>query len=625
MTNSVNANNISLNNVDINTLSMDHYQIILTKADLIEWIEKLQLAKCFAFDTKTDSHDALSANLIGLSFAIKEGKAAYLPLGHDYFDAPQQLSLKEALSAIKPLLVDENIQKISHNLKFGYSVMANHHIELKNIAFDTMLESYILNSVSNLGRHDLASLAQQHLNYKTTTLEEITGKGKNRLTFNQIPLKQASTYAAKDVVVTLFLHKTLWPKLEIESKLKDIFQQIEMPLVSVLARMERVGVLIDANKLIKQSKEIENRLVEIEKEAHSITKQEFNLASPKQLQVILFKKLQLPIVKKTPSGLPSTNEKVLEELAFRHKLPKIILQHRSLSKLKSTYTDKLPRMLHPKTKKIHTSYHQAITTTGRLSSRNPNLQNIPVRTKEGRRIRQAFIARKGYKIVAADYSQIELRIIAHLSQDKRLLDAFTKEQDIHRATAAEIFGVLLTEVTNAQRHSAKAINFSLIYGISAFGLSRQLGITYALAQNYIDRYFERYPGVLSYMERIRKQATDQGYVETLTGRRLYLPEINSCNVIRRKASEREAINAPMQGTGADIIKKAMIELDKWIETVKPDLYMLMQVHDELVFEVKVSAIERSKQKIRQLMEQSIQLTVPLKVHIGIGDNWNEAH
>lgn len=620
-----NNSDISLANEPAAVLSTEHYQTILTKDDLMQWVEKLQSAKRFAFDTETDGLDTLSINLVGLCFAIEEGKAAYLPLGHDYLDAPQQLPLDEVLAAIKPVLIAQNIQKIGQNLKFDYSVMANYDIELKNMAFDTMLESYILNSVAGLGRHDMDSLAQRHLNHKTITFEEIAGKGKNQLTFNQISLEQASTYAAEDADVTLLLHQTLWPQLDAEPKLKEVFQQIEMPLVPVLARMERVGVLIDANKLAKQSQEIVSRLMEIKKEAYAIAEQEFNLASPKQLQAILFEKLQLPVVKKTPSGGPSTNEAVLEELAFSHELPKIILQHRSLSKLKSTYTDKLPMMIHPKTKRVHTSYHQAVTATGRLSSRDPNLQNIPVRTEEGRRIRQAFIAREGYKIVAADYSQIELRIMAHLSQDKGLLDAFAEGQDIHRATAAEVFGVLLTDVSSEQRRSAKAINFGLIYGMSAFGLSRQLGITRGQAQHYMDRYFKRYPGVFSYMERTRKQAAEQGYVETLAGRRLYLPDINSHNAMRRKASEREAINAPMQGTAADIIKKAMITVDTWIETVKPDLYMLMQVHDELVFEVKASAVERSQQKICQLMEHSMQLTVPLKVDIGIGDNWDEAH
>ncbi|VAY02247.1 DNA polymerase I [Arsenophonus endosymbiont of Aleurodicus dispersus] len=623
---------IYINNIDISlaespasVLLTKSYQTILTKVDLVQWVEKLQSAKSFVFDTKTDSLDTLSVHLVGLSFAMENGKAAYLPLGHNYLDAPQQLPLDEVLEVIKPVLIDENIQKIGQNLKFGYSVMANYDIELKNMVFDIMLESYILNSVAGLSHQDIDSLAQRYLNHKTISLKDIACKGKKKLMFNQIPLEQASAYATEDAAVILLLNQTLWPQLEAEPKLKEIYQQIEMPLVPVLARMERVGVLIDENKLAKQSQDIANRLIKIEKKAYDIAEQEFNYASPKQLQAILFEKLQLPVLKKTPSGAPSTNAEVLEELAFRHELPKIILQHRRLSKLKSTYTDKLSMMIHPKTKRLHTSYHQVITSTGRLSSRYPNLQNIPVSTEEGRSIRQAFIAREGYKIMAADYSQIELRIMAHLSQDKGLLDAFAEGKDIHRATAAEIFGVFLTDVTNQQRRSAKAINFGLIYGMRAFGLSRQLGITRSQAQYYIDRYFEHYPGVLSYIERARKEAAEKGYVETIAGRRLYLPDINSRNAIRRKASEREAINAPMQGTAADLIKKAMIALDKWIETVKPDLYMLMQVHDELVFEVKESAVEESQKKIRQLMEQNMQLAVPLTVDVGIGNNWYEAH
>lgn len=622
----VKNNNVSLNNPSTKLLLKDDYQIIFTKDDLMQWIEKLQLAKQFVFSVETDRLDTLSANLIGFSFAIEEGKAAYLPVGHDYLNAPKQLSLDEVLSIIEPILLDENIQKISQNLKFNYSVMANYNINLKCMSFDTMLESYVLNSVGGgIGRHNMNSLAEKHLDYKTINFEDIAGKGKNQLTFNKISLEKASTYAIEDANVTLLLHKKLWPQLEVEPKLKGIFQQIEIPLTRVLANIERVGVLIDKNKLIKLSQEIEIRLIEIKKEAYTIAEQKFNLSSTKQLQSILFKKLQLPMIKKTRNGDPSTNEEVLEKLSSKHKLPKIILKYRTLLKLKSTYSDKLPMMIHPKTKRIHTCYYQAITTTGRLSSRDPNLQNIPVRTEEGRKIRQAFIARKGYKILSADYSQIELRIMAHFSQDKELYDIFSKEQDIHSVTAAEIFDVLLPDVTNEQRRSAKAINFGLMYGMSSFRLSHQLGITRSQAQNYINRYFNRYSGILNYIELSRKKASEQGYVETLEGRRLYLPDINSYNVIKRKASEREAINAPMQGTAADIIKKTMISLDKWIETVKPDLYILMQVHDELVFEVKESAIDQSKQKIRQLMEKSIQLTVPLKVFIGIGNNWDEAH
>lgn len=606
-------------------LTAENYQTILEPADFECWLEKLRTAKMFAFDTETNSLDTHEAQLVGMSFAIEPGHAAYLPLAHDYLDAPHQLPLDDVLAAMKPILENENIIKIGQNLKYDRGVLENYAIELKGIGFDTMLESYVLNSVAGMGRHDMDSLAERHLSHKTTTFEEVAGKGKKQLTFNQIALEQAANYAAEDADVTLLLHQALWPQIEAEAKLKHVFTDIEMPLVPVLSRMERKGVLIDAKVLAEQSKEITARLGELEKLAYTLAGEEFNLASPKQLQVILFEKLQLPVVKKTPSGAPSTNEEVLEELAIDHELPKLLLEHRGLAKLKSTYTDKLPLMINPKTQRVHTSYHQAVTATGRLSSRDPNLQNIPVRTAEGRRIRQAFIARDGYKVVAADYSQIELRIMAHLSQDKGLLTAFAEGKDIHRATAAEVFGVSLDEVTNDQRRSAKAINFGLIYGMSAFGLARQLGISRSEAQRYMDLYFERYPGVLDYMERTRQQAAEQGYVETLEGRRLYLPEINSRNGMRRKASEREAINAPMQGTAADIIKKAMITVDHWLQTEKPHAEMLMQVHDELVFEVKESELESVKQQIQRLMENSMLLDVPLKVEVGVGDNWDEAH
>lgn len=606
-------------------LTAENYQTILEPADFERWLEKLRTAKMFAFDTETNSLDTHEAQLVGMSFAIEPGHAAYLPLAHDYLDAPHQLPLDDVLAAMKPILENENIIKIGQNLKYDRGVLENYAIELKGIGFDTMLESYVLNSVAGMGRHDMDSLAERHLSHKTTTFEEVAGKGKKQLTFNQIALEQAANYAAEDADVTLLLHQALWPQIEAEAKLKHVFTDIEMPLVPVLSRMERKGVLIDAKVLAEQSKEITARLGELEKLAYTLAGEEFNLASPKQLQVILFEKLQLPVVKKTPSGAPSTNEEVLEELAIDHELPKLLLEHRGLAKLKSTYTDKLPLMINPKTQRVHTSYHQAVTATGRLSSRDPNLQNIPVRTAEGRRIRQAFIARDGYKVVAADYSQIELRIMAHLSQDKGLLTAFAEGKDIHRATAAEVFGVSLDEVTNDQRRSAKAINFGLIYGMSAFGLARQLGISRSEAQRYMDLYFERYPGVLDYMERTRQQAAEQGYVETLEGRRLYLPEINSRNGMRRKASEREAINAPMQGTAADIIKKAMITVDHWLQTEKPHAEMLMQVHDELVFEVKESELESVKQQIQRLMENSMLLDVPLKVEVGVGDNWDEAH
>ncbi len=605
-------------------ISQENYESILTHESLMRWVEVLKKAPAFAFDTETDSLNNIDARLIGLSFAVEPGKAAYIPLRHDYLDAPEQLPVDEVLTALKPILEDKTILKIGQNLKFDRGIMENEGIELNGIYFDTMLESYVLNSVSS--RHDMDTLAEKHLNHKTTTFEEIAGKGKGQLTFNQIEVEQATLYAAEDADITLLLHQALYPQIEAIAPLKHVYHDIEMPLVPVLSRMERKGVLIDAQVLAMQSQEITQRLAEIEKETFALAGQEFNLSSPKQLQEILFEKLNLPIIKKTPKGAPSTNEEVLEELAHSHELPRLILEHRGLAKLKSTYTDKLPLMVNSKTKRVHTSYHQAVTATGRLSSRDPNLQNIPVRNEEGRRIRQAFIARDGFKIVAADYSQIELRIMAHLSQDKGLLDAFAQGKDIHRATASEVFGIPLDEVTAEQRRSAKAINFGLIYGMSAFGLSQQIGVERKEAQRYMDLYFERYPGVLDYMERTRKQASQQGYVETLDGRRLYLPEINSKNAIRRKASEREAINAPMQGTAADIIKKAMIAVDNWICHECPDdVHMIMQVHDELVFEVRESYLEKANAMIHKLMESSMELAIPLKVEVGVGNNWDEAH
>ncbi len=605
-------------------ISQENYESILTHESLMRWVEVLKKAPAFAFDTETDSLNNIDARLIGLSFAVEPGKAAYIPLRHDYLDAPEQLPVDEVLTALKPILEDKTILKIGQNLKFDRGIMENEGIELNGIYFDTMLESYVLNSVSS--RHDMDTLAEKHLNHKTTTFEEIAGKGKGQLTFNQIEVEQATLYAAEDADITLLLHQALYPQIEAIAPLKHVYHDIEMPLVPVLSRMERKGVLIDAQVLAMQSQEITQRLAEIEKETFALAGQEFNLSSPKQLQEILFEKLNLPIIKKTPKGAPSTNEEVLEALAHSHKLPRLILEHRGLAKLKSTYTDKLPLMVNSKTKRVHTSYHQAVTATGRLSSRDPNLQNIPVRNEEGRRIRQAFIARDGFKIVAADYSQIELRIMAHLSQDKGLLDAFAQGKDIHRATASEVFGIPLDEVTAEQRRSAKAINFGLIYGMSAFGLSQQIGVERKEAQRYMDLYFERYPGVLDYMERTRKQASQQGYVETLDGRRLYLPEINSKNAIRRKASEREAINAPMQGTAADIIKKAMIAVDNWICHECPDdVHMIMQVHDELVFEVRESYLEKANAMIHKLMESSMELAIPLKVEVGVGNNWDEAH
>ncbi|MBS0057029.1 DNA polymerase I [Yersinia sp. Marseille-Q3913] len=605
-------------------LSQENYQTILDEKSLADWIERLKKAEVFAFDTETDGLDTLSSNLIGLSFAVAPGEAAYLPLAHDYLDAPAQLDRDWVLATLKPLLEDGKALKVGQNLKFDQSMLARYGIELRGIAFDTMLESYVLNSVA--GRHDMDSLAERYLNHKTITFEEIAGKGKNQLTFNQIALEEAGPYASEDADVTLQLHLVLWPKLQESEGLKRVFQEIEMPLLPILSRIERTGVLIDQNILAAHSKELTIRLDELEKQAHELAEEPFNLASPKQLQVILYEKQKLPILKKTPGGAASTNEEVLAELALDYPLPKVILEYRGLAKLKSTYTDKLPLMINPVSGRVHTSYHQAVTATGRLSSRDPNLQNIPVRNEEGRRIRQAFIAPKGYRIMAADYSQIELRIMAHLSQDEGLLAAFAAGKDIHRATAAEVFGLPLEKVTTEQRRSAKAINFGLIYGMSAFGLARQLNIPRGEAQRYMDLYFERYPGVLEYMERTRKQAADQGYVTTLDGRRLYLPDIHSRNANRRKAAEREAINAPMQGTAADIIKRAMIAVDAWLQQEsEPLVRVIMQVHDELVFEVHESVLESAEQKIRELMEQSMQLAVPLKVDVGVGDNWDQAH
>lgn len=605
-------------------LSSEGYVTILDEATFDGWMKKLQQCTLFAFDLETDSLDTLSANIIGLSFATAPGEAAYLPVAHDYLDAPEQLDRKAVLARLKPLLEDPKAHKVGQNLKYDRGVLANYGIELQGIAFDTMLESYALNSVA--GRHDMDTLAARWLNHKTVTFEEIAGKGKNQLTFNQIALEQAAHYAAEDADVTLQLHLKMWPELEKEAGPKTVFEQVEMPLVPVISRIERNGVLIDQNILATHSQELGSRLAELELKAHELAGEPFNLSSPKQLQTILFEKQGIKPTKKTPGGAPSTSEEVLAELALDYPLPKVILEHRGLSKLKSTYTDKLPLMINPHSGRVHTSYHQTVTATGRLSSSDPNLQNIPVRNDEGRRIRQAFIAPKGYRIVAADYSQIELRIMAHLSQDKGLLTAFASEQDIHRATASEVFGVALDKVSGEQRRSAKAINFGLIYGMSAFGLSRQLNIGAGEAKKYMDLYFERYPGVLQYMESTRELAAEKGYVSTLDGRRLYLPDIKASNAMRRKAAERAAINAPMQGTAADIIKRAMIAVDEWLKPqTSGDVKMIMQVHDELVFEVQSGAVDVASAKIRELMEGSMKLDVPLRVDIGVGDNWDEAH
>ena len=602
-------------------IDRSRYETLLTEADLNRWVEKLNQAKLFALDTETDNLDYMAANLVGISFALENGEAAYLPLQLDYLGAPKTLEKTTALALLKPILENPAIQKVGQNFKYDLTIFARNGIDVQGVAFDTMLESYVLNST---GRHNMDDLAKRYLGHQTISFEEIAGKGKNQLTFNQIPLEQAAEYAAEDADVTMKLQQVLWEKLSKEPTLEKLFKEMELPLLGVLSRMERRGVLIDSDALFLQSNEIANRLSELEEQAYVLAGQPFNLASTKQLQEILFDKLGLPVIQKTPKGAPSTNEEVLEELAFSHELPKVLVEHRGLSKLKSTYTDKLPQMVNPQTGRVHTSYHQAVTATGRLSSSDPNLQNIPIRNEEGRRIRQAFIAREGFTVVAADYSQIELRIMAHLSQDQGLINAFTQGKDIHRSTAAEIFGVALDEVTSEQRRNAKAINFGLIYGMSAFGLSRQLGIGRADAQSYMDLYFKRYPGVQTFMHDIREKAKAQGYVETLFGRRLYLPDINSSNGMRRKAAERVAINAPMQGTAADIIKRAMIQLDQKLQN-DPDIAMIMQVHDELVFEVRSEKVAFYSELIKTQMESAADLVVPLIVEVGQGANWDEAH
>ena len=602
-------------------IDRSRYEALLTEADLNRWVEKLKQAKLFALDTETDNLDYMAANLVGISFALENGEAAYLPLQLDYLGAPKTLEKTTALTLLKPVLENPAIQKVGQNFKYDLTIFARNGIDVQGVAFDTMLESYVLNST---GRHNMDDLAKRYLGHQTITFEEIAGKGKNQLTFNQIPLEKAAEYAAEDADVTMKLQQVLWEKLSKEPTLEKLFKEMELPLLGVLSRMERRGVLIDSDALFLQSNEIANRLSELEEQAYVLAGQPFNLASTKQLQEILFDKLGLPVIQKTPKGAPSTNEEVLEELAFSHELPKVLVEHRGLSKLKSTYTDKLPQMVNPQTGRVHTSYHQAVTATGRLSSSDPNLQNIPIRNEEGRRIRQAFIAREGFTVVAADYSQIELRIMAHLSQDQGLINAFTQGKDIHRSTAAEIFGVALDEVTSEQRRNAKAINFGLIYGMSAFGLSRQLGIGRTDAQSYMDLYFKRYPGVQTFMHDIREKAKAQGYVETLFGRRLYLPDINSSNGMRRKAAERVAINAPMQGTAADIIKRAMIQLDQKLQN-DPDIAMIMQVHDELVFEVRSEKVAFYSELIKTQMESAADLVVPLIVDVGQGTNWDEAH
>ena len=608
------------------------YETILDQARFDVWLKKLNDAKLIAFDTETTGLDAQQAQLVGLSFAVKPGEAAYIPLTHSYMGVPEQLDRDTVLRALKPLLEDPSKAKVGQHAKYDMNILANCAIGgdqscgimVQGVAFDTMLESYVLDSTGS--RHDMDSLALKYLGHTTTSFQDIAGKGVKQLTFDQISLEQAGPYAAEDADVTLRLHHVLHEKLAAIPSLNSVLTDIEMPLVPVLARIERQGALVDANLLGIQSVELGDKLVALEREAFAIAGEEFNLSSPKQLGVILYEKLGLPIISKTAKGQPSTAEAVLAELAEQDfPLPKVLMQYRSMSKLKSTYTDRLPEQINPRTGRIHTSYHQAVTATGRLSSSDPNLQNIPIRTAEGRRIRQAFVAPKGYKLLAADYSQIELRIMAHLAKDEGLLHAFRNNLDVHSATAAEVFGVDLADVTIDQRRSAKAINFGLIYGMSAFGLAKQIGVDRKQSQAYIDRYFARYPGVLDYMERTRTQAAEQGYVETIFGRRLYLPEINAKNPALRKGAERTAINAPMQGTAADIIKKAMVAVDNWLSASGLDARVILQVHDELVLEVREDLVDQVRDEVRVHMSDAAKLDVPLVVEVGVGNNWDEAH
>ena len=605
------------------TSSQRHDHVIVEQAEFDAWLARLRKAKRFCFDLETTSLNYMDADIVGVGLALEVGEAAYIPLAHDYLDAPAQLDRQQVLQALKPLLEDPEKTKIGQNLKYDISVLANYDIRVVGPLADTMLASYVLNSTAT--RHDMDSLALKYLGEKTISFEEIAGKGAKQLTFNQIALEQAVPYACEDVDITLRLQEILRPQVEREGRLADVLDHLELPLINVLSRIERNGVALDAERLHEQSQQLERRIRELESEAFELAGREFNLGSPKQLGQILFEEQKIPVIKKTPKGAPSTAEAVLEELALDYPLPKVIMQHRGLAKLKSTYTDKLPRLLNKTTGRVHTSYHQAVTATGRLSSSDPNLQNIPIRTEEGRKIRQAFVARPGYRIVAADYSQIELRIMAHLSEDKGLLEAFEEGRDIHTATAAEVFGTALEKVSADQRRSAKAINFGLIYGMSAWGLSRQLHIDRNQAQTYIDRYFDRYPGVARYMDRIRTQAAEDGFVETVLGRRLYLPEIHSQNRNRRQGAERTAINAPMQGTAADIIKQAMIDVDAWLAEEEFDALMVMQVHDELVFEVADKQVEAFIEQVQTRMQAAAELKVPLIVEAESGANWDEAH
>ena len=607
-----------------NTTTEQNYDTILDQQQWQVWLEKLQKAELFAFDTETTSLDYLEARIVGVSFSVKAGEAAYLPLKHDYPGAPDQLDFDSVMQDLKPLLESPKHLKVGQNLKYDRHVLLNHGINLQGIAHDTMLESYVLDSTAT--RHDMDSLAQKYLGRDTIHFEDIAGKGKKQLTFNEIGIEQASPYAAEDADITLQLHQTLWPKIENIPSLAKVYRELEMPLLPVLNTLERNGVNIDIWMLQQQSDNMARQIADLEEQAHAVAGQKFNLGSPKQLQEILYEKQQLPVKKKTPKGQPSTAEEVLQELADEgYELPQIIMQYRALSKLKSTYTDKLPLQVNKTSGRVHTSYHQAVTATGRLSSSDPNLQNIPIRSENGRRIREAFVASDGYVLLAADYSQIELRIMAHLSGDKSLLNAFANGEDIHRHTASEIFSVALEDVTSDQRRSAKAINFGLIYGMSAHGLSRQLGIERHQAADYMNVYFERYPGVREYMDNTRQQAKEQGYVETSFGRRLYLPEINSSNGMRRQYAERTAINAPMQGSAADIIKRAMIDIHSWLADVDNGIKMIMQVHDELVFEVPKEQLDMARKTIEDFMVKAAQLNVPLEVGIGVGDNWEQAH
>ena len=600
-----------------------NYTIILDEKSLRQWVKRLSKADVFSLDTETTSLDTLCAELVGISFTDHAGEGAYLPLAHDYVGAPLQVSLKDALTCLRPLLEDSKIGKIGQNLKYDRSVLQNYGIDLKGIRFDTMLESYVLNSTGS--RHDMNTLALKYLGYQVVKYEEVAGSGKSQVSFSQVDVERAGHYAAEDADIAMRLHEKIYPQLQLEPALCSVLETIEIPLVSVLSRVERNGVRVDCDMLSNHSIELGERIAQIEKKAHAAAGVAFNIASPRQIQEVLFEKLDLPIISKTPKGQPSTAEHVLQELAEDHKLPRLILEYRSLSKLKSTYTDKLPELVSPLTGRVHTSYHQAAVATGRLSSSNPNLQNIPVRTEEGRRIRQAFIPDSGHVLVAADYSQIELRIMAHLSADEGLLSAFANDADIHRATAAEVFSIKPSKVTDDQRRSAKAINFGLIYGMSAFGLGKQLGIGRIEAQDYIDRYFSRYPGVQAFMENTRVQAREQRFVETVFGRRLYLNDMGSSNHARRQAAERAAINAPMQGTAADLIKLAMLAVDRSITEQNLQMRMIMQVHDELVLEVSEDDVDQTRAMLNSLMTSVAELAVPLKVEVSAGKNWAMAH